>query len=551
MCFLVGASSPDQRALAVTAFVTPPLSTGALPVYHRAAMLIPILTTLLAAQPASPLPLPGGLEPGPHRVGFRVVSLADPSRPTGPKVDASGQPVRDRSRPLAIHVWYPAAGSTGAPLTVGDYVAASDAPGAAPGSFAADHRQSFPRTVGLTLDDATWDRYTKVAFTAARDAPPAAGTFPLLIGMLRPVSVVVMAEYLASHGYVAAFVQRQPRERIDAEGLALEALIINEHMRDMQLALARMRQEPFVDPVRLGAVGFSGDGLAQLVLAMRHPDVDAVSQLETGYFAPVGTSSYQEVTAYDTAALRAPMLFAYSENLGRNTDMQMAEIERMRYAPRFFLYLGEPRMNHWDFATEGIVLADTLDRRRDAKAGVVRAFRATQRYQLAFFDAFVKRTPGAAERLKPSAVEAGPGPLIEARERPAVVPAIARAEFRALLDRDAPRAMQLAREGLGRDPHAAVFDEAWLNALGYEMLQRSQPQKAVEVFTLNVEAHPGSANAFDSISEALESMGQRDQAVAWAVKGLSVLPADRSVPTDQRKALEEGLRARIARLKAK
>jgi hypothetical protein len=83
------------------------------------------------------------------------------------------------------------------------------------------------------------------------------------------------------------------------------------------------------------------------------------------------------------------------------------------------------------------------------------------------------------------------------------------------------------------------------------MLQRSQPQKAVEVFTLNVEAHPGSANAFDSISEALESMGQRDQAVAWAGKGLSVLPADRSVPTDQRKALEEGLRARIARLTAK
>jgi tetratricopeptide (TPR) repeat protein len=207
-------------------------------------------------------------------------------------------------------------------------------------------------------------------------------------------------------------------------------------------------------------------------------------------------------------------------------------------------------MTHWDFATEGIVLADTLDRRRDAKAGVVRAFRATQQYQLAFFDAFVKRVPGAAERLKPAAVAAGPGPLIEARERPAVVPAIARAEFRALLDRDAPRAMQLAREGLGRDPHAAVFEEAWLNALGYELLQRGMGPKALEVFTLNAEAHPASANALDSLSEALEAAGDRGQARAWAEKALTVLPADRSLPPDQRKALEDGLRARLARLKA-
>jgi tetratricopeptide (TPR) repeat protein len=327
--------------------------------------------------------------------------------------------------------------------------------------------------------------------------------------------------------------------------------MLAQHQRDMEMAIAAMRTEPFVDPVALGALGFSGDGLAQLVLAMRHPDVKAVSQLETGYFAPIGTSSYQEVTAYDPSALRAPMFFAYSESLGRNTDMQLAEIEKMRYAPRYFIYVGEPRMDHWDFATEGMVIATVLDKRQKARAGVARAFLAAQRHQRTFFDAFVKGDAAARTRLGQQPDTPGGGALIEVRERPAVVPAITRREFRPMLDADAPRAMRLAREGLARDPLAAVFDDAYLNALGYEMLQRSQPDKAIDLFTLNVEAHPASANAYDSLSEALESLGRKAEALQWAGKGLAALPGDQSIPPPQRKALEDGLRARTQRLTAK
>ena len=489
-----------------------------------------------------------GLEPGPHAIGFRVIAFSDLSRPVGPKLGTDGKPVTaSRARPLLLHVWYPSAPSPSAPMTMADYMAAVD--GVQAGAFAAEHRQALPRTVGVTLGDAEWSAYRAVPLAARRDATPAGGPFPLLVGMLRPVSVAGMNEYLASHGYVVAMVQRQAREAIAAEGPVLEALVMEQHIRDMEVAVGRLRSESFVDPVRLGALGFSGDGLAQLVLAMRHPDVDAVSQIETGYYAPIGTSSYEAVTAYDPAALRAPMLFAYSENLGRNTDLQMAEIEKMRYAPRFLLYLGEPRMTHWDFATEGMVLAAVMNRRPEARAGVVRAYQAAQRHHLAFFDAFVKGNAAARERLAAAPVPAGPGPMIEARARPAIVPAIGRTEFRALLDRDAARAMQLAREGLRRDPQAGVYEEAWLNALGYELMQRGQGPRALEVFRLLVDAYPGSANASDSLSEALETQGQRVEALAAAEKGLAALPQDRSLPPALRKALEDGLRARIERLR--
>ena len=189
------------------------------------------------------------------------------------------------------------------------------------------------RTMALTLDDAEWAAYAGFRMAATRDAAPAAGRFPLIVGMLRPVSVVATAEHLASHGYVVAYVERQPRETFIAEGLVREALIMAEQVRDMDVAIAHLRREPFVDPARLGAHGFSGDGMAQLVLAMRHPDVDAVAMLETGWLSPAQVSSFQEVTAYDPLALRAPLFYAYSENLGRNSGLEAglrARIARLK-----------------------------------------------------------------------------------------------------------------------------------------------------------------------------------------------------------------------------
>ncbi len=498
-------------------------------------------TVATAQQPT----LLGGLQPGPHAVGFRVITLSDSSRPMAPK-PRDGESTADRARQLRLHVWYPAQAASTPAMTIADYIRASE-PVSGRTQFATQHRQAVPRALAVSFSDDDWARYTALQLTARQDAQPASGRFPLLIGVLREVSVALVSEYFASHGYVVAFVQPPAVEPIVAEGLVLEGLVIGQHVRDMEIGIPRLRSEPFVDPLRLGALGFSGSGLAQLVLAMRHPDVDAVSQLETGYFAPIGTSSYQEVKAYDPTALRVPMFFAYSESLGRNTDMQMAELDRMRYAPRHLLYLGEPRMGHWDFATEGIAAIE-IGKRADAKAGVLRAFHAIHKYHLAFFDAHVKREGGAAARLTEPPPSGG-GALIESRSMPAVVPAMTRREFRTLLNSDAPRAFALAREGLARDPQAAVFDETWLNAVGYELMQTGRRPIGLDVFRLNVEAHPTSANAADSLSEALEEAGERAASLEWAEKALKLLPGDRTLPPAPRDSLQKALEARIGRLR--
>ena len=94
-----------------------------------------------------------------------------------------------------------------------------------------------------------------------------------------------------------------------------------------------------------------------------------------------------------------------------------------------------------------------------------------------------------------------------------------------------------------------MFDADWLNGFGYELLQRNQKDRAIAIFQLNGEAHAASANAHDSLSEALEAAGRGQEALIAAEKGLALLPADKTIPDAQKKAIESGLRARIERLR--
>ena len=487
------------------------------------------------------------LQPGPHPVGYRVMPLQDPSRPTGPKRPTDGKPAGDRARRLAVHLWYPAGSSDAPAMTLGEYARAGALPHETPAAAAANHRAMVGRIFAPALSDAEWTAYTAGPMLARRDSAPAAGRHPLLVGTFRPVSMTLTSEYLASHGYVVAFVQSPGREEIEADGAVMEALYITQFVRDMEVAVAALREQPFVDPVALGTLGFSGSGLSSLPLAMRNGDVDAVAQLETGYFGPQG-SSYRALPAYDTAALRVPFFYAYGVTL-RAPELHVAEMQAMRYAPRVVVYAGEPRMDHWDLATEGPATITLIHRRPDARRGVFRAIEAAHRNLLTFFDAYVKRDQAARSKVSQSFQEPGSGAMVEVQVHPPIRPAMSRREFSRLLDEDPLRAGQLAREGLARDPQAVLFEEAYLNTLGYERLNQRQGDKAIEVLRLNADAHPASANAMDSLSEALELIGRHAAALEAAERALSLLPGDQSVPAPQRKALEDALRTRIGRLK--
>ena len=127
----------------------------------------------------------------------------------------------------------------------------------------------------------------------------------------------------------------------------------------------------------------------------------------------------------------------------------------------------------------------------------------------------------------------------------------AASEFWALVNQPggAAKAAVIFHEARKRDPNAFVFPEFPVNLLGYARLQAGDKEEAIELFKLNTEAYPASANAQDSLSDGYLAAGQNELALAAEQKCLELLPADTS--NAQFKAeLDKQAREKIAKLKS-
>ena len=88
-----------------------------------------------------------------------------------------------------------------------------------------------------------------------------------------------------------------------------------------------------------------------------------------------------------------------------------------------------------------------------------------------------------------------------------------------------------------------------MNLLGYARLQAGDKQEAVELFKLNTEVYPSSANAHDSLSDGYLAVGQNDLALAAEQKCLELLPADK-IDAAFKKQLEQQAKEKIAKLQS-
>jgi tetratricopeptide (TPR) repeat protein len=99
-------------------------------------------------------------------------------------------------------------------------------------------------------------------------------------------------------------------------------------------------------------------------------------------------------------------------------------------------------------------------------------------------------------------------------------------------------------------PRLYIFREAAMNSFGYEFLFRGNPKIALEIFQLNAEAYPKSANVYDSLSDAYDAIGNRDLSLELAQKALQMLPADDSIDDRRKDAIKQAAENRIKKLKS-
>ena len=70
----------------------------------------------------------------------------------------------------------------------------------------------------------------------------------------------------------------------------------------------------------------------------------------------------------------------------------------------------------------------------------------------------------------------------------------------------------------------AIATENELNLYGYQLLNQGNHDKAIEMFKLNTQKHPQSANVWDSLGEGYATKGDKKNAIASFKKSLSMNP---------------------------
>jgi dienelactone hydrolase len=109
----------------------------------------------------------------------------------------------------------------------------------------------------------------------------------------------------------------------------------------------------------------------------------------------------------------------------------------------------------------------------------------------------------------------------------------------------AAKVSQTLEQARQHSPKSTLFSEGMVNLIGYEHLQSGDIKGALEIMKLNVAAYPNSANAYDSLSDALLADGQKDLAKQNAKRALELLASDTTDPEDRRKAIRESAEQKL------
>lgn len=102
------------------------------------------------------------------------------------------------------------------------------------------------------------------------------------------------------------------------------------------------------------------------------------------------------------------------------------------------------------------------------------------------------------------------------------------------------------RARMGDNPRRYEIDEGGMNLLGYAFLARRDMERALLVLELNNEAHPGSANTFDSLGEAHLANGDEKRALELYRKAIAMDPSNTNA-----KAIVSRLAAKVEEEKTK
>jgi pimeloyl-ACP methyl ester carboxylesterase len=505
----------------------------------------------LAAGEATAQPVAwGDLQAGPHAVGFRLTTVLDRSRSFHSNLQVRGLPAdTETSRPIRLYLWYPARATSQPPLHLRDYARmAADDFGLVPeGAEPADRSLPLPVPLAEGLEEPARLRLLAGATAAHMDSPPLDRRSPLIVlgqGLYyeSPLSLLTLAEYLASHGYVVATC---PLLGTHSRLVNRNVVDLETEVRDMEFVLAQASILPFVDEHRIGLVGYDLGGMAALLLAMRDPRIEAMVSLDTGILYSTSIGLPAGSPHYQVDRFRIPWMMMTQERFvtGRpQPDKEVSLFDLKAEGDSYLLLLDTE--NHGAFTSYAMfgIQSPVLGYWGPVTGSPKLLHETICRYTARFFDAYLGDNPAAQEALSRDPAQAGLAEVVrELRVKAGEVAAADQdAYVHDIISHGTAEALPRIRRALATPAGRPRFDEEVLNWLGYHFLYWwGRQSEAVEVFELVTELFPESGNAFDSLGEANLVLDRKTRALECYRKALQLNPDNANAREQVKRLVEE------------
>jgi hypothetical protein len=239
---------------------------------------------------------------GVFTVGYKTISAETFGRPF------TLSPLSPRVLP--IHIWYPASESTGVTLNFFEFIKAEQNPqwGNMSASVVLYNRiKQFGDSAKLSQ---TIKQLEDITSISVRNASPAPGKFPVVLlgnGLSSDgYFYSIMAEYLASHGYVVVAFPSLP-ENISSGFAFSERGLLNQ-INDMEMVMNEIAKLSFVDMDKVSLAAWSVGGASQLLFQMKHHLAKAVVSMDAASQYSYGKDLITHSTYYDSASFKTPFL---------------------------------------------------------------------------------------------------------------------------------------------------------------------------------------------------------------------------------------------------
>lgn len=475
----------------------------------------------------------GGLEPGTFRTGFRLVSIQDISR-FYPNNDSAGL----TPRTIRIYIWYPAVESEQTCMKLNDYIKLAVDDFNIP-KLEGQRKNIFdvlPVQLQKGVPSEKINNLLNKHTFAKRNIAPKTGKYPLIVfgqGLYyeSPLSHFVMCEFLASHGYVVATC---PLLGTHYRLVNLNTEDLETQVRDLEFVLGYTKIFPYVNPRKIGLVGYDIGGMAGLILAMRNPTIRAFLSMDSGINFQHHSGLPQTHPSYREERFTIPwmhMTQARFVKYFRDELKKSSLFQRKKYGPSYLVHV--PTTNHGCFSSYAVmgienplsgyweIVEKNLDNLHNRICTTV----------LAFFEGYLKQNQSYINRLyKKTRGKEHSDFSIRFELKPGIVPPPSNAELVNLIINKGVKILKPELERLRNGyPIEEIFDESVINWLGYHfLLWWDRIDEALEVFKLNVWLFPNSANAHDSLAEAYMIVGNMELAIMNYKKSLELNPDNKN-----------------------